>query len=271
MLIKCTECKHDVSDQARTCPHCGAPIAKPFANAKKQLIEYYGRIHLPDGFHKVWHGRIFPLLRYFLGLAIIICIVVGLYSLFQVIISAGDDEDSLVRLIFCVIFIAIIWIVGFIAPKRKLNSYMPMEDFLEVALDDIREKQSRYPERPRIYNKVTLPDCEPTTSEQVHRALMDELILKSAMLAWEGKPPSVPELGKDFIYERDVAPYVDYLLFHKNSSHPINTEEVDLKYMLHMLLVPLRNYEELMNELADKRLKGDEYIQRLTRIVSAPE
>lgn len=72
--------------------------------------------------------------------------------------------------------------------KRKLNSYMPMEDFLEVALDEIREKQSRYPERPRIYNKVTLPDCEPTTSEQVHRALMDELILKSAMLVWEGKP-----------------------------------------------------------------------------------
>lgn len=27
-LIKCSECHHDVSDKARNCPHCGAPIGK---------------------------------------------------------------------------------------------------------------------------------------------------------------------------------------------------------------------------------------------------
>lgn len=28
MLISCSECKHDVSDQATSCPHCGHPIQK---------------------------------------------------------------------------------------------------------------------------------------------------------------------------------------------------------------------------------------------------
>jgi hypothetical protein len=28
-LIKCTECKGNVSDKARACPHCGAPVIRP--------------------------------------------------------------------------------------------------------------------------------------------------------------------------------------------------------------------------------------------------
>jgi hypothetical protein len=272
MLIKCNECKHDVSDQARACPHCGAPIAQPFANAKKQLIEYYGRIQLPDGFQRVWYGRILPLLQYILGLVVLVSIVVGLYSFVQLIISGGDDEDSLVRLIYCICIIAIIWLVGYFAPKRKLNPHMPMEDYLDVALDHIREKQSHYPGRTRIYNKVTIPDCEPTTSEHVHRIMMDEIIIKNALLAWEGKSPSIPELVNGFIYERDVAPYVDYLLLEKTASYPLKASDgVDLKYMLQMLLEPLREYEELMNELTDKQLKDGEYIRRITKIIYSPQ
>ena len=272
MLIKCDECKHDVSDQAKTCPHCGAPIAKPFANAKKQLIEYYGRIQLPDGFQRVWYGRISPFLQYVFGVTSLVCIVIGLYSIFQLIINLGDDDDSLIRLIYCVCIIGIIVLFAFLTRKRKLSLYMPMEEFLEVALEEIKRKQSHFPDRERSYNKVTIPDCDPTTSEHVHRILMDELILKTAMLAWEDKPLSIPELGNDFIYERDVAPYVEYLLFHKTSSVPLTVPDgVEVKDVLIGLLAQIRDYEELVNELTDNQLKNGEYIKRLTKIVSSPE
>ena len=28
MLIKCTECGHDVSDKAKSCPNCGCPVSE---------------------------------------------------------------------------------------------------------------------------------------------------------------------------------------------------------------------------------------------------
>lgn len=31
VIIKCSECNHNVSDQAEKCPHCGANIRKPDA------------------------------------------------------------------------------------------------------------------------------------------------------------------------------------------------------------------------------------------------
>jgi hypothetical protein len=102
--------------------------------------------------------------------------------------------------------------------------------------------------------------------------MMDEIIIKNALLAWEGKSPSIPELVNGFIYERDVAPYVDYLLLEKTASYPLKASDgVDLKYMLQMLLEPLREYEELMNELTDKQLKDGEYIRRITKIIYSPQ
>jgi len=51
MLIKCSECEKEVSDQAKTCPNCGNPInnssqsedakiLNEFLNAESQPIEY---------------------------------------------------------------------------------------------------------------------------------------------------------------------------------------------------------------------------------------
>jgi hypothetical protein len=34
-IIACSECAHEVSNQAATCPHCGAPIAAPAAHPKR--------------------------------------------------------------------------------------------------------------------------------------------------------------------------------------------------------------------------------------------
>ena len=42
-LIKCTECGHEVSDKAQTCPNCGAPVglAQP---SNQQLNNTYSNI-----------------------------------------------------------------------------------------------------------------------------------------------------------------------------------------------------------------------------------
>lgn len=39
MLIKCSECGHDVSDKAASCPNCGAPIEAPIMQTP--IEEYY--------------------------------------------------------------------------------------------------------------------------------------------------------------------------------------------------------------------------------------
>jgi len=36
MLIKCPECKKDMSDKAEKCPHCGYPLKKKDKNESKQ-------------------------------------------------------------------------------------------------------------------------------------------------------------------------------------------------------------------------------------------
>lgn len=35
-MIKCSECGHDISDRAISCPHCGAPAANVFQNQQFQ-------------------------------------------------------------------------------------------------------------------------------------------------------------------------------------------------------------------------------------------
>ena len=38
-LIKCPECKNDVSTQADVCPHCGFPIAKYIDKKIDKLLQ----------------------------------------------------------------------------------------------------------------------------------------------------------------------------------------------------------------------------------------
>lgn len=37
-LIRCSECKHEVSDQAQNCPHCGVSISKKGSTKKNQAV-----------------------------------------------------------------------------------------------------------------------------------------------------------------------------------------------------------------------------------------
>ena len=37
-LIKCPECGHDVSSEAKNCPNCGYPIAEKISASKQQTI-----------------------------------------------------------------------------------------------------------------------------------------------------------------------------------------------------------------------------------------
>lgn len=38
MLIKCTECGHDVSDKAESCPNCGCPVSEILQVSKKNIF-----------------------------------------------------------------------------------------------------------------------------------------------------------------------------------------------------------------------------------------
>ena len=38
MLIKCTECGHDVSDKAESCPNCGCPVSEILQVLKKGIF-----------------------------------------------------------------------------------------------------------------------------------------------------------------------------------------------------------------------------------------
>lgn len=52
-LIKCTECGHEVSDKAQTCPNCGAPVslAQP---SNQQLNNTYSNIYTEGSSSKKW-------------------------------------------------------------------------------------------------------------------------------------------------------------------------------------------------------------------------
>lgn len=50
MLITCPECKTEVSDLARSCPHCGYPLASQSRQKNKSLRK---RRRLPNGFGQI--------------------------------------------------------------------------------------------------------------------------------------------------------------------------------------------------------------------------
>jgi len=90
MLVKCTECGQEVSDSARTCPHCGyllkaeAPLADKFSKRlRRQRV--IATILLPSGAllalmagtmadltYPAWYGVIFQVLA-IAGLATAVC------------------------------------------------------------------------------------------------------------------------------------------------------------------------------------------------------
>ena len=53
-LVKCPECKQDVSDTAETCPHCGYRLKKP---APKPTTTYYNNraSHIVERDHNMKH------------------------------------------------------------------------------------------------------------------------------------------------------------------------------------------------------------------------
>jgi uncharacterized membrane protein YvbJ len=63
-LIKCSECGNQVSDKARACIHCGAPISE--SNNKKENVT---TVQLTSKEIKK-QGCIYPLLLFFLGLIV---------------------------------------------------------------------------------------------------------------------------------------------------------------------------------------------------------
>ncbi|MBD5495437.1 MAG: tyrosine-type recombinase/integrase [Lachnospiraceae bacterium] len=51
-LLKCPECKHDVSDKATTCPHCGYPMNSP--TSSKPRIRNGKPTKLPNGYGTIY-------------------------------------------------------------------------------------------------------------------------------------------------------------------------------------------------------------------------
>lgn len=51
-LLKCPECKHDVSDKASACPHCGYPINSP--TSTKPRIRNGKPTKLPNGYGTIY-------------------------------------------------------------------------------------------------------------------------------------------------------------------------------------------------------------------------
>ena len=51
-LLKCPECKHDVSDKASACPHCGYPISSP--TSTKPRIRNGKPTKLPNGYGTIY-------------------------------------------------------------------------------------------------------------------------------------------------------------------------------------------------------------------------
>ena len=51
-LLKCPECKHDVSDKASACPHCGYPISSP--TSAKPRIRNGKPTKLPNGYGTIY-------------------------------------------------------------------------------------------------------------------------------------------------------------------------------------------------------------------------
>lgn len=268
MLIKCLECGNQVSDKAKSCPHCGAPLRTTL----KQISEKFSGIKNSERAQQIFHGNIAPYFTAAFGIVAFICFGATALALLSLLFTWGEDEEALGFILVMIPVCVIIAIIGALISRRKLNIHMRSSDFLETALEQIQKAQSPFPERKRSYKIANIPDYGAVTAEQIHREMMDVIIMRNAVLVWKGATPSKPSLGADFIYERDIEPYVNFLMFFKESiKNPPLDEVMSLSDGLKMFLDQLRDYEALQNEVKDKVVRDTlEYDRRMKSILVPP-
>ena len=266
MIITCSECKKEVSDKAKSCPHCGAPIN----STVKQISNTVRSIASSKTTQRAIHGSIIPGLITVLAPITLICVGLAILAFIVVISTGAEDQEAIGALIlFGPLSIVLIVILNLI-DRRKPNPHMRGKDYLDAALSQIQRKQSHFPKRKRSHNTVRIPNHEITTSENMIRTMTDEIIIKNALLEWTGAPSDIPHLGDSFIYERDVSPYVEYLMAFKTSEEGASLSDRDeILKLLRCHLNPLRDYEAIQNEISDGVLKDTgEYNRRIAGILS---
>jgi len=266
MIITCAECNKEVSDKAKSCPHCGVPIN----STVKQISKTVRNIASSKATQHAIHGNIIPGLITILAPITLLCVGLAILALIVVIFTLGEDQESLGALIlFGPLSIVLIVILN-LTDRRKPNPHMRGKDFLDAALSQIQRKQHHFPERKRSHSTVRIPGHENTTSENLFRAMMDEIIIKNALFAWTGAPPEVPPLGDSFIYERDVSPYVEYLMALKTSGEGTALPDRNgIPNLLRCHLNLLRDYEAIQNDISDGILKDTgEYNRRIAALLS---
>lgn len=97
-LIKCSECKQDVSGKATLCPHCGNPVA----TQPSQPIETVTRIDTVERTSKKWKA--------IFAISIFICVIAA----FTFMAGASNKNSNTIGLS---IFIFIIGFIGVMIAK----------------------------------------------------------------------------------------------------------------------------------------------------------
>ena len=106
-LIKCPECKQDVSDKATFCPHCGYPFEK--------IKKMHNLINAPkpkdDKWTKKWENK--P--SFTCGLLIITFVLSLIMTIIFIVLAVKevDETDSKLLIIF-IIFSVIIGLISFL-------------------------------------------------------------------------------------------------------------------------------------------------------------
>jgi RNA polymerase subunit RPABC4/transcription elongation factor Spt4 len=265
MIISCPECNKDVSEKARTCPHCGVSIY----STHKQMLNTVRNIASSKSAQRVFSGKVIPGFISIIAPIAFICIGMAILALVVAIFSMGRDKESMGALMICgplsILLIAILNLLD----RRKPNQNMRLGDYFDLVLTHIQRKQSHYPKRKRSYDIMHTPGQDPATAENIIRAMTDEIIIRNALLAWHKAPPDIPLSVSHLIYERDVSPYVEYLLELKSSEYGKSLEsDKDILLFLRCYLDPLRDYEAIQNEIRDGILKDDEeYNRRLSDLI----
>lgn len=266
MLTKCNECGSSVSDKAKACPHCGSPINTPLAYALRLVKTYQSS---PKA-QRAIHYYTLPYMRMGLQITAALGFVVFVFSLLCWFVSGFSDDDAIMAIIISIpLYILSVFILHLIR-VRKINPHMRWGEFLQTSLQRVQILQGKYPLRNRSYKIITVPEYGTITSEQLHRAMMDVIIIKNATAEWNGDHLPRPEFDEHFIYDRDIAPYVKHLLDYKSVPLPDFVKDNDslYTYLTHQLNL-FREYESLEYEVQDKVLVDEkEYNRRMNNVLS---
>lgn len=101
MLIKCHECNNSVSDQAPTCPKCGAPISASKKSAIKAIGDAPTTTQSTSKRLKGWHAVF--LLMFFAGM------------IMAILNAAADKQPSAIPSV-----LLIVGLVGYIATRIRI-------------------------------------------------------------------------------------------------------------------------------------------------------